>query len=213
MAYKVKEIFLTSQGEGMNMGRTAVFLRFSGCNLWSGREKDRATAICKFCDTDFVGGVTYKNCDTLADKMENVWGLGLTNRFCVITGGEPLLQLDGALIDALHERNFEIAVETNGTIKAPYGGPLTGPRKIDWICVSPKQGTELALTHADELKIVFPQGGLDPADFLHFNATHRWLSPMDNAHRSENTRVSAEYCKKHPEWRLAIQAHKTWSIP
>lgn len=205
MIYTVKEIFLTAQGEGANIGRTAVFIRFTGCNLWSGREEDRARAICQFCDTDFVGGTRYPNPASLADTAEGIWGAGSVHRFCVLTGGEPLLQVDRLLVSALRGRGFSIAVETNGT------QPL--PCKIDWVCVSPKAGTTLAISRADELKLVYPQEGAKPEMFTRFAATHRWLSPMDGPARAENTQAAAAYCLSHPEWRLAIQAHKTWGIP
>jgi 7-carboxy-7-deazaguanine synthase len=206
MSYAVKEIFLTQQGEGMNIGRTAVFLRFAGCNLWSGREKDRATAICRFCDTDFVGGEFYGNANALADAVASRWASrSIGNRWTVLTGGEPLLQVDCALVTALRRRRFTIAVETNGTLPLPDG--------IDWVCVSPKAGARLVLGDADELKLVYPQHGLDPADLDGFSASHRWLSPMDGPRRAENTALAVAYCKAHPQWRLAIQAHKTWNVP
>jgi 7-carboxy-7-deazaguanine synthase (Cx14CxxC type) len=200
----VKEIFLTAQGEGANIGRTAVFLRFAGCNLWSGREEDRANAICKFCDTDFVGGSRFADADSLVDQAAALWPMA-GDRFTVLTGGEPLLQVDAALLAALRSRGFSIAVETNGT------QPLPGP--IDWVCVSPKAGAPLVLEQADELKLVYPQDGAHPEQFAAFRATHRWLSPMDSPTRVTNTRAAAGYCLTHPEWRLAIQAHKTWGIP
>lgn len=204
MSYTVKEIFLTSQGEGANIGRTAVFIRFSGCNLWSGREADRAQAVCQFCDTDFVGGTRFADSTTLARAAEATWGAGEAHRFCVLTGGEPLLQVDAPLLAALRACGFTIAVETNGT------QPLPG--QVDWLCVSPKAGTTLALHAADELKLVYPQPGAEPELFGGFGALHRWLSPMDGPRRPENTKAAAAYCLAHPEWRLAIQAHKTWGI-
>lgn len=209
MTYTVKEMFLTVQGEGMNIGRPAVFIRFSGCNLWSGREADRAKAVCKFCDTQFVGGTKYADATQLGDAAHRTWGRPLAQqygyRFCVLTGGEPLLQVDNALISDLHKWGFYVAVETNGTKPAPAG--------IDWVCVSPKAGAPLVLTKADELKLVYPQIGADPEQFDQFPAKYHWLSPMDGPDLVENTRQAAAYCLKHPQWRLAIQAHKTWGIP
>ena len=206
MTYTVKEIFLTQQGEGANIGRTAVFVRFAGCNLWNGLEKDRAQATCTFCDTDFVGGDRYSNADLLADRVEIAWDGGRSHRFCVLTGGEPLLQVDVELISALRTRGFFIAVETNGTQHLPCS--------MDWICVSPKAGAPLVLTDADELKLVYPQAGLRPEALSAFRSTHRWLSPMAAAGLTAgNTEAAADYCRKHPEWRLAIQAHKHWNIP
>lgn len=203
MSYMVKEVFLTQQGEGANIGRTAVFIRFSGCNLWSGRESDRATAVCKFCDTDFVGGTRFTAVE-LADYAVSLWP-GELRRFCVLTGGEPLLQVDAELIGALRERRFFIALETNGTRLLPG--------HIDWVCVSPKAGTTLALNDADELKLVYPQVGIGPDDLEQFSAVYRWLSPMNLPRRTAaNTRKAAAYCAAHPEWRLAIQAHKTWGV-
>jgi 7-carboxy-7-deazaguanine synthase len=204
MTYTVKEIFLTAQGEGANLGRTAVFIRFTGCNLWSGREEDRASAICTFCDTDFVGGSRYACAADLAEAAAGLWP-GPGHRFTVLTGGEPLLQVDAPLLDALRTRGFSIAIETNGTQALP------GP--IDWVCVSPKAGAPLVLEQANELKLVYPQYGVEPEQFAAFRATHRWLSPMDSRTRTANTRAAAAYCLAHPEWRLAIQAHKTWGIP
>jgi 7-carboxy-7-deazaguanine synthase len=207
VTYAVKEIFLTLQGEGANIGRTAVFIRFAGCNLWSGREHDRATAVCRFCDTDFVGGTRYATADDLADAAQATWTAQQPeHRMAVLTGGEPLLQADPPLIRALRSRNFYIAVETNGT------QPL--PCHIDWVCVSPKASAPLMLTDADELKLVYPQAGMEPEDLSGFRAVHRWLSPMDiPGCLAENTRAAAAYCRAHPEWRLAIQAHKHWNIP
>ncbi len=204
MAYTVKEIFLTAQGEGANIGRTSVFIRFAGCNLWSGREEDRASAVCRFCDTDFVGGTRYASAKQLADAAAALWPEA-AHRMVVLTGGEPLLQVDAALLAALRARGFYIAVETNGTQKLPG--------LIDWVCVSPKAGAPLVLTEADELKLVYPQPGAEPERFAHVMAAHRWLSPMDSPARAANTQAAASYCLAHPEWRLAIQAHKTWNIP
>src|ERR1700760_2842480 len=203
MAYTVKEIFYTLQGEGAHAGRPAVFIRFAGCNLWSGREEDRSTAVCKFCDTDFVGGTRYSAVE-LADHTASLWP-GEWRRFCVLTGGEPLLQVDKELLTELRAQRFCVAIETNGT------KPLPG--HIDWVCVSPKAGTTLALTDADELKLVYPQVGISPEDLTQFSAVHRWLSPMDAPRRrAANARMAAAYCASHPEWRLAIQAHKVWNI-
>lgn len=204
MSYRVKNIFLTCQGEGANLGRVAVFVRFAGCNLWSGREKDRASAVCKFCDTDFIGGVRYADAESLANAACARWPQA-PHRMVVLTGGEPLLQVDAALIDALRRRGFYIAVETNGTQALPA--------HIDWLCVSPKAGAPLALNDADELKLVYPQRGAEPELFTDFRAVHRWLSPMDAPRRrAANTRAAVAYCLAHPEWRIAIQAHKTWGI-
>lgn len=206
MTYVVHSIFLTQQGEGANIGRTAVFIRFAGCNLWSGREEDRAKAVCRFCDTEFVGGTSYADADALADAAVALWPLTLARRMVVLTGGEPLLQLDGPLLKALRARLFYTAVESNGTL------PL--PAHVDWLCVSPKAGATLVLHDADELKLVYPQRGLDPDDLAEFCAVHRWLSPMDRPRRlAANTRAAIAYCQRHPEWRLAIQAHKHWRIP
>ena len=204
MTYTVKEIFLTAQGEGANIGRTAVFIRFAGCNLWSGREEDRATATCCFCDTDFVGGSRYAAAEELADAAALLWP-SAPHRMAVLTGGEPLLQVDAYLIAALQARGFYVAVETNGT------QPL--PTRLDWVCVSPKAGARLMLSRADELKLVYPQPDAEPERFADFAAPIRWLSPMDGPARADNTRAAAAYCLAHPEWRLAIQAHKTWGIP
>jgi len=207
VTYAVKEIFLTQQGEGANIGRTAVFIRFAGCNLWSGREQDRATATCRFCDTDFVGGTRYATADDLAEAVLAAWTARQPeHHMVVLTGGEPLLQADEPLIRALRARNFYVAVETNGT------QPL--PCHIDWICVSPKAGAPLLLMHADELKLVYPQDGLTPDDLSGFHSGHRWLSPMDlPGRRTRNVDAATAYCRDHPEWRLAIQAHKYWNIP
>jgi 7-carboxy-7-deazaguanine synthase (Cx14CxxC type) len=203
MTYAVKEVFLTQQGEGANIGRTAVFIRFSGCNLWSGREADRAAAVCKFCDTDFVGGTRY-TADELADHAASLWP-GEWHRFCVLTGGEPLLQVNFELVTALRRRLFKVAIETNGTRHLPC--------HIDWVCVSPKASAPLVLSDADELKLVYPQTGISPDDLTAFAAIYRWLSPMDAPRRRQaNTKAAASYCKDHPEWRLAVQAHKTWGV-
>jgi 7-carboxy-7-deazaguanine synthase len=202
MTYTVHSMFLTVQGEGANIGRVAVFIRFAGCNLWSGRERDRATATCRFCDTEFVGGKRYGT-EALADAALSLWP-GDRHRMAVLTGGEPLLQADAALIKALRGRGFHVAIETNGTL------PL--PAHVDWLCVSPKAGAPLALRDADELKLVYPQAGLAPDGLAEFHAVHRWLSPMAGRRIKFNTRAAAQYCLAHPEWRLAIQAHKTWGL-
>ena len=210
MVYMVKEIFKTLQGEGVQVGRAAVFCRFSGCNLWSGREQDRATAVCNFCDTDFAGtdgpgGGRFPSADTLALAIERTWASDRPRRFVVFTGGEPLLQLDRRLVDAIHGLGFEIAVETNGT-QAPVSG-------IDWICVSPKAQAPLRITCGQELKFVYPQAGLDPADLATLHFDHFWLQPMDGPDRVVNTRSAIEYCLSHPRWRLSVQMHKLVGIP
>ena len=207
--YAVKEIFYTLQGEGANAGRAAVFCRFAGCNLWSGREQDRAKADCQFCDTDFVGvdgegGGRFASASELANACAAVAGeAGAT--FVVLTGGEPMLQVDGELIDALHRRGFTIAIETNGTLPVP--------RAIDWICVSPKAGTDLQQRSGDELKLVYPQAALDPEAVAGLAFTHRYLQPMDGADAKANTDLAIAYCKAHPEWRLSLQTHKLLGIP
>ncbi len=210
MTYSVKEIFLTLQGEGGQAGRAAVFCRFAGCNLWSGREEDRAGAVCTFCDTDFVGtdgtgGGKFSTAEALADAVQAAWGSGAEARLVVCTGGEPLLQLDGPLIDALHARGFAVAVETNGTIAAPQG--------LDWICVSPKADAALAQTRGAELKLVHPQPGVDPARFEGLAFERFFLQPMDGAELQANTRAAIAYCLAHPRWRLSIQTHKVLGIP
>jgi 7-carboxy-7-deazaguanine synthase (Cx14CxxC type) len=210
MAYSVKEIFYTLQGEGLNAGRPAVFCRFAGCNLWSGREADRASAVCKFCDTDFVAtdgtmGGKYASARALAERIAALWPTtAKDHRFVVLTGGEPLLQVDEVLVDALHAVNFEVAVETNGTVKAPSG--------IDWICVSPKAGTALVQTHGQELKLVFPQDGLLPAAVEHLSFDHFLLQPMDGPARAANTARAIDYCQGNPQWRLSVQSHKFLGI-
>ena len=212
MSYAVKEIFYTLQGEGAQSGRAAVFCRFAGCNLWSGREPDRASAICQFCDTDFAdtngpGGGKFETADALATAIQEEWPSGSASArlLVVCTGGEPLLQLDAALIDALHDRGFEVAVETNGTV--------AGPENIDWICVSPKAGAPLRQTSGDELKLVFPQTGIDPEQFLQMQFSHFFLQPMDGPNRAANTELAVQYCLKHPRWRLSLQTHKIVGIP
>lgn len=209
MAYAVKEIFLTLQGEGAHTGRAAVFCRFAGCNLWSGREADRGTAQCRFCDTDFVGtdgvrGGSYADAATLAAAIAEEWGTAPDHRFVVLTGGEPLLQVDGALIDALHARGFVIAVETNGTIEPPPG--------LDWICVSPKAGTELRIRAGNEIKLVFPQVGAPPEAFVGLAFERFSLQPMDGPGIVDNTARAVDYCLRHPQWRLSLQTHKTLGI-
>jgi 7-carboxy-7-deazaguanine synthase len=203
--YAVKEIFYTLQGEGMQAGRPAVFCRFSGCNLWSGREVDRSTAVCTFCDTDFVGlgpdGGRFANPDALADAVASRWPSGSTAaRLVVCTGGEPLLQLDDAAIAALHARGFEVAVETNGTVPAPLG--------IDWTCVSPKARAELTITSGDELKLVYPQPLAMPEAFANLRFRYFSLQPMDGPDREANTAAAVAYCLAHPQWRLSLQTHK-----
>jgi 7-carboxy-7-deazaguanine synthase (Cx14CxxC type) len=205
VSYAVKEIFYTLQGEGAQTGRAAVFCRFAGCNLWSGREADRARAICQFCDTDFVGtdgtdGGRYANAEKLADRIAAHWPQDAPARLVVCTGGEPLLQLDPSLIDALHERGFEVAVETNGTIPLPPG--------LDWVCVSPKAGAELVVKGGDELKIVIPQAGLDPLDFAHLGFRRFSVQPMDGPDRVRNTERAISFCRAHPQWQLSLQTHK-----
>lgn len=210
MTYLIKEIFYTLQGEGSHAGRPAVFCRFSRCNLWTGRERDRARAICQFCDTDFVGtdgegGGRFTTADDLAAAVEAAWPTAdRAHRFVVCTGGEPLLQLDEDAINALRGRGFEVAVETNGTRPAPRG--------IDWLCVSPKIGSTLVLTHGDELKLVYPQAGGDPAQFEDLNFRHFRLQPLDDAHREAHTRAVVEYCMKNPRWTLSLQTHKYLGI-
>ncbi len=210
MVYAVKEIFRTLQGEGAQAGRAAVFCRFSGCNLWSGREQDRAGAVCRFCDTDFVGtdgagGGRFDTAEALALAIEENWAGNGLRRFVVFTGGEPLLQLDSALTDAVHKLGFEIAVETNGTQEGIDG--------IDWMCVSPKAGAPLRIRRGQELKLVFPQAGIDPADLLSLRFDHFWLQPMDGPDRAANTAAAIAYCLSHPQWRLSVQMHKFVGIP
>ena len=211
MTYSVKEIYYTLQGEGARTGRAAVFLRFAGCNLWSGREEDRATATCNFCDTDFLGtdgpgGGKFLTADELADAIGAEWPeREKAKPYVVCTGGEPLLQLDAALIDALHRRGFEIAIETNGTLMPPDG--------IDWICVSPKAGAVFVLKCGNELKLIFPQKGAEPERFSALDFANFFLQPMDGPMRNENTRAAAAYCMAHPQWRLSLQTHKLIGIP
>jgi 7-carboxy-7-deazaguanine synthase (Cx14CxxC type) len=208
MSYAVKEMFLTLQGEGAHAGRRAVFCRFAGCNLWSGREADRADAQCQFCDTDFVGtdgtrGGRY-DAESLAAVIEDEWGPARDERWVVLTGGEPLLQVDDALIAALHRRGFAVAVETNGTLDVPAG--------LDWVCVSPKAGTELRVRAGHELKLVYPQEGTRPEDFTTLAFERFSLQPMDGPNVAENTSKAVDYCLKHPAWRLSLQTHKTLGI-
>lgn len=215
--YTVKELFPTLQGEGAHAGRAAVFCRFAGCNLWSGREEDRATAICQFCDTDFVGsdglgGGKFETAASLADVIEDSWrstSAGPQQRYVVFTGGEPLLQLDEELITALHQKGFEVAIETNGTIKVPKG--------VDWVCVSPKAGSELIVLQADELKLVIPQNNHQPleklmARFEGMDYRNRFLQPMDGPSLKNNTELAVSLCQKRPLWRLSLQSHKLIGI-
>lgn len=208
MTYSVKEIYYTLQGEGAQTGRAAVFLRFAGCNLWTGLERDRATAVCRFCDTDFVGtdgpgGGKFHSALELARSVADKWPGG-AKRYVVCTGGEPLLQLDAALIAALHGEGFEIGIETNGT--------LTPPRGLDWICVSPKAGTDLTLKQGNELKLIYPQEGAEPERYAGLEFAHFFLQPMDNSDRDANTRSAMRYCLSHPQWRLSLQTHKLLGI-
>ena len=210
MTYSVKEIFLTLQGEGGQAGRAAVFCRFSGCNLWSGREEDRASAVCTFCDTDFVGvdgegGGKFATPEALASAVRAAWTGPLENALVVCTGGEPLLQLDPPLIGALHEQGFAIAVETNGTLAAPAG--------IDWVCVSPKADTILAQRRGQELKLVYPQAGVDPERFADLDFERFFLQPMDGPDREAATKAAVSYCLGHPRWRLSVQTHKYLGLP
>jgi len=210
MTYAVKECFLTLQGEGVQSGSRAVFLRFAGCNLWSGREQDRATAQCTFCDTDFVGtdgegGGKFRAADELAGHVETLWGEGTDDRLVVITGGEPMLQLDDALIEALHERGFRIAVETNGTLPAAAG--------LDWVCVSPKAGTEVVQRQGNELKLVWPQPGIDPAELEGWAFDHFLVQPMDCEEREAALEAAIGLAMARPKWRLSLQAHKVAGLP
>lgn len=205
MSYAVKEMFLTLQGEGVNAGRRAVFVRFAGCNLWSGREQDRATAVCKFCDTEFVGtdglgGGKFADAQALAAAVEDFWGEGLRDRFVVLTGGEPMLQIDDAIVEALHARGFRIAVESNGTIAAHPG--------IDWVCISPKADADVVQVTGQELKLVYPQAKALPDRFEHLDFERFWLQPMDGPDQAANTAAAIEYCLTHPQWRLSVQTHK-----
>lgn len=210
MTYAVKECFLTLQGEGVQTGSRAVFLRFAGCNLWSGREQDRATAQCTFCDTDFVGtdgegGGKFANAANLADHVERIWGAAPEQRLVVITGGEPMLQLDESLVAELHARGFRVAVETNGTLPATAG--------LDWICVSPKAGTEVVQRRGDELKLVWPQPGVDPSELEGWSFDHFLVQPMDCDGREEAVEAAIRLAMERPKWRLSLQTHKLLGLP
>jgi 7-carboxy-7-deazaguanine synthase (Cx14CxxC type) len=211
LTYGVKEIFYTLQGEGAQAGRPAVFCRFAGCNLWTGREEDRASAVCKFCDTDFVGfdgesGGKYECSDQLADRIDSLWPASYAaSKYVVFTGGEPLLQVDVALIDSMHRHGFEIAIETNGTIAVPEG--------IDWICVSPKMGSELKVRKGSELKVVIPQTGQELQDYESLEFEHFFVQPMDGPDKKKNTELAIEVCKRNPKWKLSLQTHKLLQIP
>lgn len=211
MSYAVKEIFYTLQGEGFHTGRPAVFLRFAGCNLWTGREEDRATAVCKFCDTDFVGtdgelGGKYPDSGYLAETINKLWPSTYTaSKYVVFTGGEPLLQLDAALIDSMHAAGFEIAIETNGTLPVPSG--------VDWICVSPKMSSQLAVHKGNELKVVIPQMDQDIQAYENLDFEHFFVQPMDGPATEHNTRLAIDVCKRNPKWKLSIQTHKLLQIP
>ena len=210
MTYAVKEAFLTLQGEGVQAGSRAVFVRFAGCNLWSGRDEDRASAQCNFCDTDFVGtdgegGGKFADAAALADHVASLWGPGAEERLAVVTGGEPMLQLDRALIDALHERGFRVAAETNGTLPAVAG--------LDWICVSPKAGTQVVQRSGDELKLVWPQAGIDPAELERWDFGHFLVQPMDCADRAGAIDAAIKLAMERPKWRLTLQAHKVVGLP
>jgi 7-carboxy-7-deazaguanine synthase len=205
MSYAVKEMFLTLQGEGANAGARAVFVRFAGCNLWSGREQDRATAVCRFCDTDFVGtdgegGGRFVDADALADAVVGHWGPDMLARFVVLTGGEPMLQIDDALVDALHARGFRIAMESNGTLAAHPG--------LDWVCISPKAGSQVVQRSGDELKLVWPQAGIDPVALEAWGFRHHLVQPLDNRDQAANTRAATALVMERPRWRLTLQTHK-----
>lgn len=211
MTYSIKEIFYTLQGEGTHAGRPAVFCRFSGCNLWTGRESDRANAVCKFCDTDFVGtdgelGGKYADGGKLAATIDSLWPSTYTaSKYVVFTGGEPLLQLDAALIDSVHARGFEIAIETNGTLPVPDG--------VDWVCVSPKIGSALAVVRGSELKVVIPQLGQSLETYEKLAFEHFYVQPMDGPELEKNTRLAIDICKRNPKWKLSLQTHKLLQIP
>ena len=210
MSYSVKEIYYTLQGEGAQTGRPAVFCRFAGCNLWTGREEDRGTAVCQFCDTDFLGtdgpgGGSFETPAGLARAVSRYWPNQTGTPYVVCTGGEPLLQLDIDAIDAFHNAGFEIAIETNGTKPVPPG--------IDWVCVSPKAGAECVVQQGDELKLVYPQPGAEPERFAGFDFRHFFLQPMDGPDRERNTQLAAEYCLANPQWRLSLQTHKLIGLP
>ena len=209
MAYAVKEMFLTLQGEGVQAGRRAVFVRFAGCNLWSGREQDRASAVCRFCDTDFVGtdgagGAKFTDATALAEAAVGFWGAGEAARFVVLTGGEPMLQVDTALVDALHSAGFEIAIESNGTLPVHRG--------IDWVCISPKAGSEVVQRRGDELKLVWPQPGSDVAQLETWDFAHHLIQPLDSAEAAANHRAAIDLVLARPKWRLTLQAHKTLGL-
>lgn len=205
MTYSVKEMFYSLQGEGANTGRAAVFCRFSGCNLWSGREQDRANADCNFCDTDFVGGNKFSAAQSLAQAVEDLWGGDEGGqRFVILTGGEPGLQVDAQLVHALRTRRFEVAIETNGTVELPA--------TIDWVTVSPKGTLDLKITDGDELKLVFPQTGVDPSRFADLAFDHLFLQPMAGPDEKQNTLLALDYCRAHPKWRLSLQTHKLLNI-
>lgn len=213
MVYAVKEVYYTLQGEGAQAGRPAVFLRFAGCNLWSGQEADRAQAVCRFCDTEFVGtdgpgGGRFTTADALADRVRDLWPATAdprARRYVVCTGGEPSLQLDPGLVDALHARGFEVGIETNGTMDPPPG--------LDWVCLSPKAEAPVVLTEGDELKLIFPQEGGPPERYRDLRFRHFFLQPMDGPDRDRNTALAVRYCLEHPEWRLSLQTHKLLGIP
>ncbi|APR54475.1 7-carboxy-7-deazaguanine synthase [Sphingomonas koreensis] len=209
MSYAVKEMFLTLQGEGVNAGARAVFVRFAGCNLWSGREQDRAAAVCKFCDTDFVGtdglgGGKFADADALAIAVQGFWGPGIERRFVVLTGGEPMLQVDDALVASLHAQGFRIAIESNGTLPVHPG--------IDWVCVSPKAGSEVVQRSGDELKLVWPQAGTDVAALETWDFAHFLVQPMDDANGAANVQAAVDFALERPKWRLTLQAHKSLGL-
>ncbi len=208
--YSVKEIFYTLQGEGARSGRPSVFLRFSGCNLWNGREEDRSSAVCKFCDTDFVGtdgrfGGKYPSASALAHQIKTLWPSGKGKPYVVCTGGEPMLQLDHHLTNALHNEGFEVAIETNGTLELCDG--------IDWVCMSPKANTEIVVTKGNEIKLILPQKGIDPQSYLQMDFEHFYIQPMDNHELQQNIKLCAEYCLLHPPWKLSLQLHKIVGLP
>jgi 7-carboxy-7-deazaguanine synthase len=211
VTYSIKEIFYTLQGEGAHAGRPAVFCRFSGCNLWTGREQDRATATCQFCDTDFVGtdgegGGKFRDAASLAATIDSLWPTSYpASKYVVFTGGEPLLQLDAALIDAMHAVGFMIAIETNGTLPVPPG--------VDWICVSPKVGSTLVVHRGDEIKVVIPQAGQDLADYQHLDFANYFVQPMDGPLAAFNTQLAIDTCRRNPQWKLSLQTHKLLQIP
>jgi 7-carboxy-7-deazaguanine synthase (Cx14CxxC type) len=211
VTYSIKEIFYTLQGEGAHAGRPAVFCRFSGCNLWSGREEDRASAVCTFCDTDFVGtdgerGGKFREAGALAAEIDSLWPASYpASKYVVFTGGEPLLQLDAALIDAMHAHGFTIAIETNGTLPVPVG--------VDWICVSPKMGSKLVVEKGNEIKVVIPQMGQDLSAYEHLDFDNFFVQPMDGPLAQQNTRLAIETCRRNPKWKLSLQTHKLLQIP